>query len=146
MTRVATTEDTILNQLQHYIFNGRLLPKQQHPKQVQHLTRTTVRCLQLKMSWFSKFSTYWFHSNIAKKTMFERSPHRSLGRGKDLTKGTRDGVLTMNLRWYKKCNTGVWHLPENKLAQERTPSIAANVPNMPWVKLGLGMFEHCSHH
>ena len=143
-TRVATSADPALSQLRHYIFHGWPLQKQQLPEHVQHYWNYRE---ELAIEDGLIFKAHRLVIAMSQRLEYLKDLHVGhLGEEKTLLRARETvfwpGISDDIRNTVKACDSCQKHKP----AQHKEPLIPHDVPNLPWVKLGIDIFEHRSHH
>ena len=143
-TRIATTADPTLNQLWQYIFHGWPLQKHQLPEPVQHYWNYRE---ELAIEDGLIFKTLCLVIPTLQRAEYLRDLHAGhLGEDKTLLRACDTvfwpGISDDITNAVKACDI----CQKQKPAQQKEPLIPHDVPSMPWVKLGIDIFEHRSHH
>ena len=143
-TRIATTADPTLNQLRHYIFHGWPLQKCQLPQPVQHYWNYRE---ELAIEDGLIFKAHRLVIPTSQRAEYLKDLHAGhLGEEKTLLRARETvfwpGISDDIRNAVKACDICQKHKP----AQQKEPLTPHDVPSMPWVKLGIDLFEHRSHH
>ena len=143
-TRIATTADPTLNQLRHYIFHGWPLQKWQLPQPVQHYWNYPE---ELAIEDGLIFKAHRLVIPTLQREEYLKDLHAGhLGEEKPLLRAGETvfwpGISDDIRNAVKACDICQKHKP----AQQKEPLTPHDVPSMPWVKLGIDLFEHRSHH
>ena len=143
-TRIDTTADPTLNQLRHYIYHGWPLQKRQLPEPIQHYWNYRE---ELAIEEGLTFKAHRLVIPKSQRAEYRRDLHAGhLGEEKTLLRARKTvfwpGILDDIRNAVKACDICQKHKP----AQQKEPLIPHDVTSMPWVKLGIDIFEHRSHH
>ena len=143
-TRIATTADPTLNQLRHYIFHGWPVQKRQLPEPVQHYWNCRE---ELAIEDGLIFNAHRLVIPTSQRADYLKDLHAGhLGEEKTLLRARETvfwpGISDDIRNAVKVCDICQKHKP----GQQKEPLIPHDVPSMPWVKLGVDIIEHHSHH
>ena len=143
-TRIATTADPTLNQLRHLIVHCWPLQKRQLPEPVQHYWNYREEIaiedglifkahrLVIPRSQKAEYLRYLYAGHLGEEKTLLRARETVFWPG--ISEDIRNSV--------KACDICQKHKP----AQQKESLIPLDVPSMPWVKLGIDIFKHRSHH
>ena len=144
-TRIATTADPTLNQLRYYIFHGWPLQRCQLPQPVQRYRNYREALYAIEDGLI--FKAHRLVIPTSPRAEYLKDLHAGhLGEEKTLLRARETvfwpGISDDIRNAVKACDICQAHKP----AQQKELPMPHDLPSIPWVKLGIDIFEHRSCH